>query len=322
MSEGIESYCRRVFQSRDVRQTPKRRSAALSQLPISESDFVVEIGAGPTPFRHTKLIIDKYPVENNERHGDIQNIAPVIKADAAKLPLKDKACEVLFVSHVIEHLDDPARFIEEAKRCSKHIYLEFPTVVRELMYAWSFHKWLVDVEGSRLVFYKNDIPQLFGNFFHAHYDFLLDSWSEYRFEELNASMYLRTNDLAYTITPKTALEYVLERSARGDQKVNFRSQYGQIGLGTVAYPITARLKMLLWTITPAIIVRARNRLARKRNRSMRHELTEAIVARLLCQSCRIGSLRLEHSASKQHIICCISCGERYTSTDGVFDFDL
>jgi len=298
-----------------------RRSTVLAQLPISPSDFVVEIGAGPTPFWHTKLIFDKYPVENKERHGDIRNIAPVIKADAVKLPLRDQACDVLFVSHVIEHLNDPARFIEEAKRCSRRIYLEFPTVVRELMYAWSFHKWLVVIEQGKLVFYKNDIPKLFGDFFHAHYDFLLDFWSEYRFEELNASMYLETNNLTYTISPKTALEYVLERSARGDQKVNFRSQYGQTGTGKIVYPITARLKMLLWIITPAIMVRARNRLAQRRNSSTRYELTEAIVARLLCQRCRTGSLRPEHNASNRHIIC-TGCGERYTATDGVFDFDL
>jgi len=298
---------------------PGQRKAALSRLPVSPSDFVVEIGAGPTPFRHTKLILDKYPFENIERHGDIVNIAPVIKADAMKLPLGDKVCDVLFVSHVIEHMEEPAKFISEAKRCAKHIYLEFPTVVRELMYAWSFHKWLIEVNEGRLVFYKNDIPQLCGEFFHSHYDFLFDTWSEYRFPELNTSLYLNTDELDYFIAPKSALEHVLERSAHGDRKINFRSQYGQTGAGKVLYPFRARLKLALWAITPTSTIRARNRIAQKQNRSRRRDLTEDIVARLLCQRCRVGSLRGAGSTGR---LVCVDCGERYSANDGVFDFDI
>lgn len=134
------------------------RSTVLDNLPVGPSDFVVEIGAGPMPFRHTKLIVDKYPFDNSERHGDIANVAPVIKADAARLPLADGACDVLFVSHVLEHIDEPRRFLEEARRCAKRIYLEFPTALREMMYAWPFHRWLIEFRENQLVFYKNDVP--------------------------------------------------------------------------------------------------------------------------------------------------------------------
>ena len=166
-----------------------RRSTLLERLPVRPSDFVVEIGAGPRPYRYTKLILDKYPFDNVERHGDIVNVAPVIKADALKIPLADKACDLLFVSHVLEHLEDPGKFIEEARRCARRIYLEFPTFRRELMYAWSFHRWVIGMESGRLIFYRNDMPQLFGDFFHSHYDFLLDMWSEERFEELNTFLF-------------------------------------------------------------------------------------------------------------------------------------
>ncbi|MBI4590746.1 MAG: methyltransferase domain-containing protein [Candidatus Rokubacteria bacterium] len=298
-----------------------RRSTVLGRLPIRPSDFVVEIGAGPAPFMYTKLILDKYPLDNIERYGDILNVAPIIKADAVKLPLADKACDVLFVSHVLEHLDEPGRFIAEAKRCARWIYLEFPTARRELMYAWSFHRWLIEIESGTLVFYRNDIPQLFGDFFHAHYDFLLDRWSEERFEELNSYLYAATDDLACTISPTSAMEHVLERGARGDRKVNFPSEYGRAGTTGVAYSPGARLKLLAWALTPGTLIRARNRLRRKRNRSRRRRLGQALVARLLCQRCRTPALRLERGRAGEEIAC-TRCHQRYTATEGIFDFDL
>lgn len=298
-----------------------RRSAVLGRLPIRPSDFVVEIGAGPVPFRYTKLILDKYPFDNVERYGDIVNVAPIIKADAVKLPLADKACDVLFVSHVLEHLDEPGRFIAEAKRCARWIYLEFPTARRELMYAWSFHTWLIEIESGTLIFYRNDIPQLFGDFFHAHYDFLLDRWSEERFEELNHYLYAATDDLAHTISPTSAMEHVLERSARDDHKVNFPSEYGQAGTTRVGYPLGARLKLLAWALTPGTLIRARNQLRQRRNQSRRHRLGQALVARLLCQRCRTASLRLERGGGGDEMVC-TRCQQRYTATQGIFDFDI
>src|SRR4029079_14779766 len=97
-----------------------RRSTILKQLPVRASDFVVEIGAGSIPYWNTKLILDKYPFDNLERYGDIRRTAPVIKADAMKLPLADRSCDVIFMSHVIEHLTDPQKFIMEAKRCADY----------------------------------------------------------------------------------------------------------------------------------------------------------------------------------------------------------
>lgn len=296
------------------------RTEVLDRLPIRPSDFVVEIGAGPAPFRHTKLILEKYPFDNEERHGDIVNLAPVIKADAAKLPLADQSCDVLFASHVIEHLDEPGRLVEEAKRVARNVYLEFPTAARELMYAWSFHKWLVEAEGNRLVFYRNDIPQLFGDFFHAEYDFLFDTWSQERFEELNGFLYAPVEEVTWTVSPRTALEHVLARGRNGGHKINFPSQYGRTGTGSVAYPMATCAKMIAWALTPSSLIRARNRLAQRRNRRARQPLVEPLLARLVCQRCRTGGLQHRGGSGAGEIVC-PACGEHYAATDGVFDFD-
>jgi SAM-dependent methyltransferase len=295
------------------------RAEVLNSLPVGPSDFVVEIGAGPVPFHRTRLIVDKYPFDNLERHGDIVNLAPVIQADATKLPIADRGCDVLFVSHVIEHMPRPDLFIEEAKRCARDVYLEFPSLRRELMYAWSFHRWLVTHEDGRLVFYRHDIPQVFGDFFHANYDFPLDLWSEHRFEQLNTHVYCRSGELECEISPKGALQYVLERSASGEARVNFASRYGERGTGNVAYPFAARLKTAAWSLLPGSVLEARNRRRQRSNRRSQQPLSDEIVERLRCQNCRNDQGRLRRSAGA---LVCSSCDARYLEREGVFDFDV
>jgi SAM-dependent methyltransferase len=295
-----------------------RRSTILSNLPVQASDFVVEIGAGPIPFHYTRLIIDKYPDQNLERYDDTKNAAPIIKADAVRLPLADQACDLLFMSHVIEHLPDPVAFFSEAKRCAKAIYLEFPKKNRELMYAWSFHRWLVEIDGGRLMFYRNDVPQLFGNFFHTQHDFLLNTWTEEKFELLNAHLYTKTEELNYQISEKTAFEHILEGSPSGDQKINYESMYGQSGAAETKYPLDARLKMIAWSLSPGFLFRLRNQISRKRNRGARMGISQDIVERMICVHCGTAKLQLERAEQ----ITCKSCGKTYLAHDQIFDFDI
>ena len=297
-----------------------RRAQVLDSLPIEASDFVVEIGSGPTPFRHTKLIIDKYPFENTERHGDIVNIAPVVKADAVKLPLVDQGCDVIIMSHVIEHLPDPGPFIQEAKRTAKHIYLEFPSIWRELMYSWSFHPWLVIAVGPKLTFYRNNIPQIFADFFHTNYDFPFDLWSNERFEELNTHMYVSTEDLQCEIAETSALDFVLENSLVGDARINYRSKYGATGVGAVSYPLSARLKMLAWILTPEWLIKGRRRTGDRINQAVARPISDDILRRMACVVCQSGRLRLERSG-EQSGVACQSCGKLFLSVKGILDFD-
>jgi SAM-dependent methyltransferase len=297
-----------------------RREKILEKLAIRPSDFVVEIGAGTTPFRNTRLIVDKYPFDNLERAGDIAGTAPVIQADAVRLPLKRDSCDVLFMSHVIEHLDEPQRFVDEARRCARNVYLEFPAARRELLYAWRYHRWLVELAGRRLVFHRNDVPQLFGSFFHDHYDLLLDVWSGERHDHLNQHWFGRPDELEIEFARETALEHLLATSARGADMRDFPNPYAETGVGPVDYPRSARLKLALWSLTPESLIRARRR-RMQRNRRPRRPLGDDILRRLLCQACRDDSARIERAHGDGELACSL-CGRRYRSRQGIFDFDL
>lgn len=299
-----------------------RREEILDALGIGPEEFVVEIGAGTLPFRRTQLILDKYPFDDAERSGPIAGSVPVIQADAVRLPLKRESCDVLFCSHVIEHLEEPQRFVEEARRCARKLYLEFPRARRELMYAWRYHRWLVEIEGSKLVFHRNDVPQLFGGFFHEHYDMLLDAWSEERHEELNAHWSGDPDDLTIEMSPTSAFEHLVASSARGAEKRDFQCPYAEEGAGPIEYPWSSRLKLAAWALLPTSLVRARRRRRRGDSR-LRDSLGDLILARLLCQVCRnesAGIVRVPGSPGSDDLACA-GCGARYRARAGVFDFD-
>ena len=296
-----------------------RREAVLDALGIGPEEFVVEIGAGTIPFHRTRLILDKYPFDDAERSGPIAGRVPVIQADAVRLPLKRGSCDVLFCSHVIEHLEEPRRFVEEAQRCSRKLYLEFPRARRELLYAWRYHRWLVEIEGKKLVFFRNDVPQLFGGFFHEHYDLLLDVWSAERHEELNAHWFGDPRELAVEIAPRSAFEHLVGTSARGAEKREFRSPYAEEGAGPVEYPWSSRLKLAAWSVLPTSLVRARRRRTSSRPQS-REPLGDGILAKLLCQACRDESAAIARVPGSDELACG-RCGTRYRARDGVFDFD-
>jgi SAM-dependent methyltransferase len=296
-----------------------RRDAILEGLPIPPEAFVVEIGAGTIPFSRTRLILDKHPFDDAERSGPIAGRIPVIQADAVRLPLKTQSCDVLFCSHVIEHLEDPARFVEEAQRCARKLYLEFPRARRELLYAWRYHRWLVEVEGSELRFFRNDVPQLFGGFFHEHYDMLLDAWSAERHTDLNAHWFGDPRELSVRISPASAFEHLVESSARGTGKREFASPYASEGAGPVEYPWSARLKVAAWSLMPTSLVRACRRRMGSGARP-RDSLGDEILGRLLCQACRDESARIERAPGTDELGCS-RCGARYRARDGVFDFD-
>jgi SAM-dependent methyltransferase len=286
-----------------------RRSDVLKQLAIGKEDFVVEIGSGPAPFPFTKLILEKFPFENLERWGNVKRIAPMVQADALKIPLKDHSCDLLFVSHVLEHLDHPEEFLKEAQRCSRKIYLEFPTFYRELMYAWSFHKWVVEIHGLKLICYRNDIPQMFHDFFHKNYDLLLHIWSEERFEELNSYIYVDTASLTIEIADRSALQIALERGPTGNLKVNFAETR------KLPYPTLELGGLLIYNLLPRRVLQWKQKLSERRNAKKSFEIDSALFEKFMCPKCRSNELNRSESA-----IQCANCKAQYPAIQGIYHF--
>ncbi len=288
-----------------------RREDILGKIATTGNDFVVDIGGGHRPFPRSNLVIEKYPFDHSlhrDRPMQFPTI-PVIKADALTLPIPDGGCDLIFASHIIEHLPDPAGFLQEIKRCSKRVYLEFPTRKRELMFAWSYHQWMIETEGPVLKFYRNDLPQMFGDFFHVEYDAALGAWSEARHEHLNTSLYGLAEELVCEFPEMSASERVLSDSPRGNSRFNFATD-----ITRPKYTLWECAAIAAQSILPPTVYAAAAR--RKEPVTFPADIPSSVLARLMCLHCRGISLK----RSGEQIEC--SCGARYTRDRGVFDFDV
>ena len=287
------------------------RDDVLRSLDIDPGAFVVEVGGGHQPFERSNLILDKYPFDNLHRVQDLAHRAPVLIADAVRLPIPAKGCDVLFSSHVIEHLPEPDRFLSEIRRCSRRVYLEFPGARRELMFAWSFHEWLVVAEGTHLTFYRNDIPQLFGDFFHANYDFLFDAWASRRHLELNAHVWCESDLLTWSFAEVGAMEHLTARSARGAERVT------EAPIEPVRYSYRQLLILGLQRALPDSLFSRLVHSHRERRTGAPIGVSADLAARLMCLECSRTGLVVRGDE-----LACEHCGYTYRRRSGLLDFDV
>ena len=287
------------------------REHFLRQIQVHRDDFVIDVGGGHRPFWRADLVLEKYPFDQNLHRDQPMRFprVPVIKADALAMPIQNSGCDLVFASHIIEHLPDPKRFLDEIKRCSPWVYLEFPSRNRELMLSWSFHQWLVEAHGNVLKFYRNDLPQLFGPFFHEEHDAALGAWSEARHEKLNASLYCRSDEIECEFPNETATELVLQDSPRGESKINFAE--------FIHRPRYSLRELLAFAAQSMLSGGLYSRLSQLGDRPLPPApLSDAVLARLMCLRCRTGGLR-----QAGNILTC-QCSAHYSQDRGVFDFDL
>ena len=144
-------------------------------LSIHKKDRVLEIGPGHNPFYRSNVIVDKYVDNNTHRCGDIK-IYPhqqFIHADGENLPFKDKEFDYVICNQVLEHVENPALFIQEICRVGKRGYMETPSLIGEFLFPKESHKWVIlDINNTLVLYekklmsgnYKNDYGELFLNY--------------------------------------------------------------------------------------------------------------------------------------------------------------
>ena len=90
---------------------------------IPHNCTVLDVGSGHNPNPRSDVLCDRYVDDDTERGGAIRVDRPLIVGDGHNLPFKDKAFDYVIASHIIEHMDDPARFCSELMRVSKRGFI-------------------------------------------------------------------------------------------------------------------------------------------------------------------------------------------------------
>ena len=118
-------------------------------VPVRKTDLVLEVGAGGNPYPRANVLLDamESTIERNEQ--DLINDRPLVLGLCEELPFKDKSFDFVIASHVLEHTDNPKKFLNELMRVGKAGYIETPEGWFEKMCAFTYHRLEVsDVSGK------------------------------------------------------------------------------------------------------------------------------------------------------------------------------
>jgi len=124
------------------------------KLKIQASAKVLDVGSGHNPHPRANVIADKFIDTNYHRADNIKVLKNqrFVEADGQSLPFKDNEFDYVICCHVVEHVDDPARFLNELSRVGKQGYLEAPSLLGEYLIPKESHQWVILDIDNRLVF--------------------------------------------------------------------------------------------------------------------------------------------------------------------------
>src|ERR1700716_505239 len=122
-----------------------RNPKARSDLSIKRGDRVLEVGGGQNPHPRSNVIVDKYVDDNFHRSGDLKILKhqEFLNADGENLPFKDKEFDYVICCQVLEHVENPVRFLSEQFRVAKKGYIEVPSLIGEYLFPRESHKWIL-----------------------------------------------------------------------------------------------------------------------------------------------------------------------------------
>lgn len=127
------------------------------RLPLYGPGLVLEVGSGGNPHPFSDVLVEKY-LEDTHRFAQLKVDRPLVLADATNLPFKDSAFSYSLAFHVLEHIENPARFLDEQCRVSLGGYLETPNALYERISPYAMHLLEIMLRGEELVIRKKSAP--------------------------------------------------------------------------------------------------------------------------------------------------------------------
>jgi SAM-dependent methyltransferase len=129
---------------------------------INPNDKVLEIGPGATPHSRANAFLEyRFDDEKQviQQRGDIKQIPdykgrPVFYYSGDIFPFVDGQFDYVIVSHVLEHVPNPSKFISEILRISKgRGYLEFPLPPYDYLFNFDVHTQFLWMNESKEIIY-------------------------------------------------------------------------------------------------------------------------------------------------------------------------
>lgn len=182
---------------------------------IKDTDKVLEIGPGSTPYFRSDVFLEKEYKTQEEQiaqsgySGILTTDKRIVTYTGDRFPFEDNEFDYIICSHVLEHVNNPDSFLNEIQRVGKKGYLEFPTLYYDYIYNIPEHKlflfyrtgviyWMTKEE-SGLLAYKS-IQDFFYKTIELGYFDMVNNFVNYffqGFEWFNKIESQRINDYKY-----------------------------------------------------------------------------------------------------------------------------
>ena len=125
---------------------------------IKETDKVLEIGPGSSPFPRSDALLDKKlddeeALKQRGLEPKIEYNKPIYYYEGWKFPFQDNEFDYVICSQVLEHIlaDNFVNFIKEIERVAKRGYIEVPRLFYEYLFNFHVHKWLINFKNGKLL---------------------------------------------------------------------------------------------------------------------------------------------------------------------------
>jgi SAM-dependent methyltransferase len=133
--------------------------ASRYHLSIKKNDYVLEVGGGHNPHPRSNVVVDKYVDDNTHRARDLKVLPKqkFFQADGENLPFKDREFDYTICCHVLEHVPDPVKFVNEQTRVSGRGYIETPSLIGCYLSPKKSHKWVILDIDDKIVMYDKEL---------------------------------------------------------------------------------------------------------------------------------------------------------------------
>ena len=109
------------------------------QLPVTGEGLVLDVGSGGKPYPRSDVLLDRMTGAEHRCGSAMMIDRPTVFGDAQKMPFKNKVFDFVVASHILEHMAEPAFFLDELSRIGKAGYIETPNVIFERLHPYSIH---------------------------------------------------------------------------------------------------------------------------------------------------------------------------------------